>query len=206
MFCLGINFAIIIDNSTENKDIESLNDQAKSTKEALENLGFCVLYFNCLSSHCFRLILRAFQEVDHSQLSIIALVVLSKGNTRHVHGTDNEVITFEELFSHFNHNIISRIPKFFFFHLTHDDTSNQLDFNVNIPKNSIALVASFFHDKNEKSYPGITSFIANVTYGSRKLSQCFKKIEDQCSKLPEAQCSCQSTLNDNFVLPFPRDK
>ena len=79
-----------------------INDQAKSLKEAFEGVGFCVLYFNSLSSESIARLLQSFQDnFDHSQLSAFALVFLSKGRTPQLYDANDKVILFDTVFQFF---------------------------------------------------------------------------------------------------------
>ena len=95
----------------ENEEI-ILNEEVSSLKKALEALECHVLYFNSLYSESIATLLEALSKADHSLLSMIGLIFLSKGKTPEPYDANNVVIPFEEVFAHFQS---FPKPKVFFF-------------------------------------------------------------------------------------------
>ena len=131
IYFIEVLFAIIIDNCEEVTSGEDgtrvINDQAKSLKEAFEGVGFCVLYFNSLSSESIARLLQSFRDnFDHSQLSAFALVFLSKGQTPQLYDTNNEIVPFDTVFQFFysDESPLAKIPKMFFFDVVCLDVKN----------------------------------------------------------------------------------
>ena len=155
-----------------------INDQAKSLKEAFEGVGFCVLYFNSLSSESIARLLQSFQDnVDHSQLSTFALVFLSKGQTPQLYDANNEV-PFDAIFKFFynDESPLAKVPKVFFFDLLAclDDqrkSSPARPLLPQCPENSVILAVAH---NNLKFSPAINTFANN-------LSQ--KSIQDLCKEI-----------------------
>ena len=101
---IEIALAVVIDNHGEVKvenEERILNEEAASLEKAFEDLEFAVLYFNSLSSESIATLLEAISNVDHSQLLIIALVFLSKGNTAELYDADGMAVPYEDVFRHF---------------------------------------------------------------------------------------------------------
>ena len=84
----------------ENEEI-ILNEEVSSLKKAFEALECHVLYFNSLYSESIATLLEALSKVDHSLLSMIALIFLSKGKTHEPYDANNVAIPFEDVFVHF---------------------------------------------------------------------------------------------------------
>ena len=203
VFLLEIHFAIVIDNQEEIQKVDKVSNQVDALKETLECLGFCVLYFNYLSSQSISCLLEAFHDVDHSQLASFALVFLSKGHTNNLYSSD-KLVTFEEVFEYF-HDII-QVPKLFLFHLAHsgEPLSDQLKF-PEPPKNSIALVVSLKLTANMNVSPAIPSMIINLKpeeFSGKSLKQCFEQMKRHIDLLDSTTCDYKNNLQDNFVLPI----
>ena len=202
VFLLEIHFAIIIDNHEEVQEVNRVSKQVDALKETLESLGFCVLYFNYLSSQSISHLLKAFCQIDHLQLASFALIYLSKGDTNDLYSSDIPV-TFEEVFEYFDD--IVQVPKLFLFHLAHSGESltDRLKF-PNPPKNSIALAISLKLMANIKVSPAIFSIIINLKPKKdcvKPLKQCFEQMKHDIEYFDPVSCECKDTLQDNFVLP-----
>ena len=169
----------------------------------MECLGFCVFYFNYLSSQSISCLLKAFHQVDHSQLASFALVFLSKGDTNNLYSSDGPV-TFEEVFKYFDD--ITQVPKLFFFHLAHsgEPLSDRLKF-PSPPKNSNALIVSIKLTANTNASPAIDSMIINLKpeeLCGKSLKQCFEQMKHDIDHLDSAICDYKKNLQNNFVLPI----
>ena len=202
-FFLEIHFAIIIDNHEKVQEVNRVSDQVDALKETLECLGFCVLYFNYLSSQSISCLLESFHQVDYSQLASFALVFLSKGHTNDLYSPDRPV-TFEEVFKYFDD--IIQVPKLFLFHLAHSGKplSDRLKF-PNPPKNSIALIVSLKLTANTNVSPAISAMIINLKPEEccvKSLKQCFGQMKHHIDQLDLATCDYKNNLQDNFVLPI----
>ena len=202
IFLLEIHFAIIIDNHEEIQEVNKESSQVNDLRKTLECIGFCVFSFNYLSSQSISCLLEAFRQVDHLQLASFALVFLSKGDTNHLYGADNGVVTFEEVFNFFNH--LPEVPKLFLFHLAYsgEPLSDQLTF-PNPPKKSIALVVSLKLMANRKVSP-ISFIISNLKSEEcffKPIKQCFEQMRSLIDRLDSVSCDYECNLEDNFVLP-----
>ena len=158
-----------------------LNDEAAALKKAFEDLDFAVLYFNSLSSESIATLLEEFSKVDHSQLSMIALVFLSKGKTAELYDADDVAMPYSALFCYFER---SPIPVIFFFDSLSDekkkkgdskidDTKNENGFHLPLhicPQNSLVLAATH----SSASSPVVKEFIEKLSHTS--VQECFKTI------------------------------
>ena len=201
-FLLEIHFAIIIDNHEEVQEVNRVSDQVDALKKSFECLGFCVLYFNFLSSQSISCLLEAFHQVDYLQLASFALVFLSKGHTNNLYASDRPV-TFEEVFKYFDD--IIQVPKLFLFHLAHsgEPLNDRLKF-PNPPKNSIALVVSLKLTANTNDSPAIALMILNLKPEEchvKSLKHCFEQMKHHIDHMVSATCDYKNNLQDNFVLP-----
>ena len=156
-----------------------INDQAKSLKEAFEGVGFCVLYFNSLSSESIARLLQSFRDnVDHSQLSAFVLVFLSKGRTSQLYDANNEVVPFDAVFQFFynDESPLAKIPKMFFFDLLacrndQRKSSPARPLLPQFPKKSVILAVAH----NDLKFSPAINTLAN------NLSQ--KSIQDLCEEI-----------------------
>ncbi|XP_019862994.1 PREDICTED: uncharacterized protein LOC109591788 [Amphimedon queenslandica] len=197
----SIRFAIIIDNCGEAKIEEDgtrkLNEQAKALHEVLEGSGFCVLYLNNLSSATIDNFLRAFKnDVDHSQLSMFALIFLSKGMTPQLYDANNTVVPFEKIFQYFydDQSPLSEISKVFFFDIAYLDDENKSQPTLpDYPSNSLALAIA--HNDPDFSFAVET------------LAQCFnqKSIQDIFATIQEMNGS-KTKENGNIADKLIIDK
>ena len=122
-----IHLAVIFENrlvKTEDNESEDLSSQADALKNAFKKLGFFVIRFNGLSSQSIFSFLQFFKDsIDPSQLSLFALVFLSKGKTSQLYDCNNEVVPFQDVFRFFaiaptsSGSSLVNVPKLFFFDL-----------------------------------------------------------------------------------------
>ena len=171
----------------ENEEI-IINEEASTLKKALEALECRVLYFNSLYSESIATLLEALNKTDHSLLSMIALIFLSKGKTPEPYDANNVVIPFEEVFAHFQS---FPIPKVFFFDSA---CGNVNDFSIPIyPENSIILVA--IHTSLESS-PVVEEFTKKLSHTN--VQKCFKEI---CAHNNDSR-TVKSKWHDNIGSSF----
>ena len=201
-FLLEIHFAIIIDNHEEIQGVNRVSKQVDALKKSFERLGFCVLYFNFLSSQSISCLLEAFHQVDYLQLASFALVFLSKGHTNNLYASDR-LVPFKEVYQYFDD--ILQVPKLFLFHLAHsgEPLNDQLKL-PNPPKNSIALVVSIKLTANMNDSPAIDSMIINLKPEKdcvKPLQHCFEQMKHHIDHLDLTTCDYKNNLQDNFVLP-----
>ena len=204
---IEIHLALIIDNHGEVKVEENgtrkLNNDAENFKSSLESLGFSTLYFNRLSSVSLSTLLEMFLHVDHSQLATLALIILSKGKDRHIYDCNNDVIYTDDIFAYFpdDQSALARVPKIFFFHLSHAKEPNEkLQFKPVPPKNSIILMTSV----DEGSSSMILSIVRSNLTHEASIQQCCSQIHDQCNrKHSKVFCVYIDNFSDKFVLPAP---
>uniref|UniRef100_A0A1X7TSD5 Caspase family p20 domain-containing protein n=1 Tax=Amphimedon queenslandica TaxID=400682 RepID=A0A1X7TSD5_AMPQE len=172
-----IALAVIIDNRGEVKvenEERILNEEAAALKKAFEDLEFAVLYFNSFSSESIATLLEEFSKVDHSQLSMIALVFLSKGKTAELYDADDVAVPYSALFCHFER---SPIPAIFFFDSLSDDKKKKNDSEIGFhlplhicPKNSLVLASAH----NTASSPVVKEFTEKLSHTS--VQECFETI------------------------------
>ena len=138
---IEIALAVIIDNRGEvtvENEKRILNYEAAALKKAFEDLEFAVLYFSNLTSESIATLLDAISKADHSQLSMIALVILSKGKTAELYDADGVAVPYKNVFHHFQR---CPIPVIYFFDSANgdikkkkkskiDDTPNENDDDV----------------------------------------------------------------------------
>ena len=194
---LEICFAIVIDNCEEVKLEEDgtkiINDQAKSLKKAFDGVGFCVLYFNSLSSELIAHLLLSFRDnVDHSQLSAFVLVFLSKGQTPQLYDANNEVVPFDAVFQFFYNDELplAKIPKMFLFDLAClDDQEKSCPSLPQCPEKSVVLAVSH-HTLN---------FSPAINTLSNNLSR--KSIQDLCKEIHQTT-DCFVTWDDTIHNQF----
>ena len=133
---IEIYLAVIIDNRGEvrmENEERILNEEALALKKVFEDLEFAVLYFNSLSSESIATLLEAISKADHSQLLMIALVFLSKGNTAELYGADGVAMLYAAVFDHFSE---CPIPVIFFFDSANGDIQKKKKSSVNDTPNT----------------------------------------------------------------------
>lgn len=194
-----IHLAVIIDNREEfNADKATNNiefsDEAIILKEAFEGLGFCVLYFKSLSSQSIATLLQSFQdEVDHYQLSMFALVFLSKGKKCQLYDANSKVVPycdvlftrdFVDLRADFRKPLLPIVPKLFFFDLALCSNIEENNFPIDkLSNNSFVLHVAH---KNLFS-PVIDTLTENLNYTDH-LKVCLEKVCEQNNKLDGVRC------------------
>ena len=176
-----------------------INDQAKSLKEAFEGVGFCVLYFNSLSSESIARLLQSFRDnVDHSQLSVFALVFLSKGHTPQLYDANNKVVPFDAVFQFFYNNelaelTLAKIPKIFFFDVACLNVKNKnRPLLPQCPEKSVILAVSHHNPIS----PAINTLSNNLSR---------KSIQDCCKDVHKST-GCYATWIDNIHSEFHFEK
>lgn len=174
---------------------KKLSDEAETLKNVFENLEFCVLYFYSLSSKSIETLLQSLQKNVFSQLSMFALVFLSKGVTPQLYDANKMVVPFRNVFRFFNN---PAIPKIFIF-----DSACPIDVvkddyeycDTRSLQNSLTLVIA--HD--DQSFQPIISSIAE-SFGHTSIKKCFEEVCKQGSELHGVKCKWYSTCdNDIFI-------
>ncbi|XP_019857049.1 PREDICTED: uncharacterized protein LOC109585407 [Amphimedon queenslandica] len=198
-----INFAIIIDNrgsiEVEDNSIKILSQEARSLKEALEGLGFFVLYFNKLTAQSIICLLQSFQKnFDHSQLSTFALAFLSSKETSSMlFNVNNEGFSYEKIFSFFpaeaftnDLQSLAEVPKIIIFDLAYNQ--DKKFFLPQCPFNSIVLAAT---STISTFSPTIKSFVNNISY--EKVEKCFENMKKELG----SSCNVvKQSLQDNLFI------
>ena len=171
----------------ENEEI-ILNEEVSSLKKAFEALECHVLYFNSLYSESIATLLEALSKADHSLLSMIGLIFLSKGNTPEPYDANNVAMPFEDVFVHFQS---FPKPKVFFFDSACENVN---DFSIPIcPKNSLILAA--IHTNLESS-PVVKEFTEKLSHTN--VQKCF---EDICACNNDSR-TVKSKWHDNIGSSF----
>ena len=173
----------------ENEEI-IINEEASTLKKALEALECRVLYFNSLYSESIATLLEALNKTDHSLLSMIALIFLSKGKTPEPYDANNVVIPFEEVFAHFQS---FPIPKVFFFDSA---CGNVNDFSIPIcPNNSLILAA--IHTSLESS-PVVKEFTEKLSHTN--VQKCFEEICAHNNDSGTVKSKWHDTFGSSFFI------
>ncbi|XP_019859962.1 PREDICTED: uncharacterized protein LOC109588224 [Amphimedon queenslandica] len=200
-----IHLAFIVDNHGEVKVEEdgakTINDDAKEFIKTLENLGFCTLYFNTLSSQSVSTLLEMLLHINASQLATFAFVLLSKGKTRQLYDCNNEIIYTDNIFEYFrdDQSHLALVPKIFYFSLAHiKEPSERLQFSSVLPKNSIALITSV--DQNSSSV--VLKTVSSKLTHEASIQQCCSEIHKDCNrKHDKVFCVYIDNFTEKFVLP-----
>ena len=210
IYFVEIHLALIVDNHGEVKVEEdgtkTPNDDAKDAqkfRETLEDLGFCTLYFNSLSSQSISTLLEMLLHVDHSQLATFAFIVLCKGKTRHLYDCNNKRIDTEDIFGRFpdDQSPLAQVPKIFYFHLVYaKEPKEKLQFLSLLHKNSIVLITSV----DQKSSSVVLDTVGSKLTNEPSIQQCCKEIHEECNRRHDkVSCVYINNFTDKFVLPAP---
>ena len=164
----------------KDNSIKILSQEAVALKEALEGLGFFVLYFNNLTAQSIISLLQSFQKnVDHSQLSMFALAFLSSKETSSMlYDANNEDLSYEKIFSFFlehssNDSLsLAEIPKMIIFDLAYD--KNEDIVLPRCPPNSLVLAA---RNTNLTFSLTIKTFVNKISY--KKVQNIFEEIKNE---------------------------
>ena len=199
--------AIVINNDI-GRDEASKNDQdpehvftKKVTKvnDLLESLGFHVLYFSDLTSEIIDWLLTVLLQSDLSDLAAIAFIMFSKGKNPQLYDTDNNEISIEMIFNHFQKVLI---PALMFLHMNYTNSGSiQLP---DTPSNSVVLAVS--HHLTEETSPdyippAIDIFANEMQSEAQPINIIFKRIETRCNMQKGISGLYKSTLGDHIILP-----
>ena len=198
--------ALIVDSHGEmnvTEDAKTPNKDAQNFKETFDGLGFCTLYFNSLSSESIHTLLEMLLEVDHSQLAILAFIVLCKGRTRHLYDCNDEMIHYENIFKHFpdDQSPLTQVPKIFYFHLAHaNEPAKTLQCSLILPKNSIVLITSV----HQESSSVVLNTVGSKLTREASIQQRCKEIEEEFKgRHDKVSCVYNCNFTEKFVLPAP---
>lgn len=193
-----IHLAVIIDNRAEfiieEDGTRKSSKEATDLKEAFEGLGFCVLYFYNLSFQSIAILLQSIQDdVDHSQLSMLFLVFLSKGKTPELYDANKTIVPFEDvLFQNNSHCDLPNIPKIFVFDLAcNNEDESQLAL-PSISQKSLIILAIMHNHQHS-----IISKIIAKDSSHTSIQECF---EDNCKKFGIKYKMWQDSTSSNFYI------
>ncbi|XP_019861471.1 PREDICTED: uncharacterized protein LOC109589933 [Amphimedon queenslandica] len=200
-----IHLAIIIDNhgkvKKEEDGTKTINDDAQKIKEALNNLGYCTLYFNSLSSRPINTLLEVLHQIDHSQLATFAFIFLCKGKTRHLYDCNSEIVEVDKIFGRLQNDQspFAQLPKIYYFHIAHDqEPKEKLEVSSIPSKNSILLITSVIQ---ENSSVVLDTVMNNLKQGA-SIQKCFAEIQEEFNRKNNTNMYIDS-FTDKFVLPTP---
>ena len=160
------------------------NDQATSAKDALEALGYKVLYFHNLHKDSIERLLQVlFESKDDCEANLLsfALILFSKGKTPHIYDSSNDEVHFEKIFNHFKH---VNIPKYLFFHLQLTKRSTLPIQLPRVPHNSNTLAVCLQPSAESLNCVSavaevFTNAINGVSTGD-PIAKAFKIIKTRC--------------------------
>ena len=165
------------------------NDQATSAKDALEALGYKVLYFHNLHKDSIEQLLQVLFESKGdcddcgANLLSFALILFSKGKTPHIYDSSNDEVHFEKIFNHFED---VNVPKYFFFHLqlTKRSTLKIEMPRSRVPHNSNTLAVCLQPSAESLNCVSavaevFTNAVNGVSTGD-PIAKAFKSIKTQC--------------------------
>ena len=200
------HLAVIFDNrlvKIEGNESKDLSSQADALKDALKNLGFFVIHFNGLSSQSILSFLQSFtNSIDPSQLSLFALVFLSKGKTPQLYDCNNEVVPFQNVFRFFDTTPTSssssllNVPKFFFFDLATTKDKAMDSFALpQYPDNTILLAVA--HKSVSASV--IEKIVDNLSLTS--VQKCVKNTYEEIMENDnEVKCIMYDGIGSKFFI------
>ena len=167
-----------------------INKEASTLKKAFEALECHVLYFNSLYSESIVTLLEALSKADHSMLSMIALIFLSKGDTPEPCDANNTVMSLDNVFVHFES---FPLPKVFFFDSA---CGNVTDFSIPMcPKNSLILAA--IHT-SLKSSPVVEEFTVKLSHTN--VQKCFEEICANNNDSETVRSKWHDNIGSNFFI------
>ena len=200
---IGFHLVILINNddiAVKTNCTLDLTEQVVKVKNELESLGFLVLYFNGIRSEAIELLFKIFENADHSDLAVFALVIFSKGKSPTIYDIYKQKLSFEKIFSYFQH---LKMPKLFLFHsrLLDQPKEKIQPLNSILPPNSIALSVT---EPLKSISPAVEIFVQemkNDAFYSNSIHSIFKKIEERLKNELHQECKVACTFPQNFVLP-----
>ena len=199
-----IHLAVIFDNrlaKLEENESEDLSSQADALKNAFKNVGFFVIHFNGLSSQSIFSFLQFFKDsIDPSQLSLFALVFLSKGRTPQLYDCNNEVLPFQDVFRFFaiastsSGSSLLNVPKLFFFDFA-TVKDKALESFTECPDNTVLLAVAH---KNLSAL-AIEKFADKLSVAN--VQKCIKDTHDELMKNDsEVNCKMHDTIGSKFFI------
>ena len=199
-----IHLAVIFDNrlvKMEENESEDLSSQANALKDAFKKLGFFVIHFNGLSSQSIFSFLQFFKDsIDPSQLSLFALVFLSKGRTPQLYDCNNEVLPFQDVFRFFaiastsSGSSLLNVPKLFFFDFA-TVKDKALESFTECPDNTVLLAVAH---KNLSAL-AIEKFADKLSVAN--VQKCIKDTHDELTKNDsEVNCKMHDTIGSKFFI------
>ena len=201
-----IHLAVIFDNrlaKLEENESKDLSSQADALKDAFKNVGFFVIHFNGLSSQSIFSFLQFFKDsIDPSQLSLFALVFLSKGRTPQFYDCNNEVLLFQDVFRFFaiaptsSGSSLLNVPKLFFFDFaTVKDKALESFTLPQCPDNTVLLAVAH----KSLSALAIEKFADKLSVAS--VQKCIKGTHDELTKNDsEVNCKMHDTIGSKFFI------
>ena len=206
MYFAEFHLAVIFDNrliKVEENESKELSSQADALKDAFKKLGFFVIHFNGLSSQSIFSFLQFFKDsIDPSQLSLFALVFLSKGRTPQLYDSNNEVVLFQVVFRFFDVAPTSsglsllNVPKLLFFDLatTYDKAMDSFEL-PQCPDNTILLAVA--HEN--VSALVIEKFADELSLAS--VQKCIKVTFEELMKNDgKVKCIMRDTIGSKFFI------
>ena len=202
-----IHLAVIFDNrlvKTEDKESEDLSSQADALKDAFKKLGFFVIHFNGLSSQSIFSFLQFFKDsIDQSQLSLFALIFLSKGKTPQLYDSNNEVVPFQDVFRIFtiaptsSGSSLVNVPKLFFFDLAAIKDKALESFTLpQCPDNTILLAVA--HKKVHVSALAIEKFADKLSIAN--VQKCVKDTYEELIENGEVEPIMYDRIGSKFFI------
>ena len=195
------------------------NDQATSAKDALEALGYKVLYFHNLHKDSIEQLLQVLfgskddcDDCDDCEANLLsfALILFSKGKTPHIYDSSNDKVHFEKIFNHFEH---VNIPKYFFFHLQLMQRSTlKIEMpRYRVPHNSNTLAVCVQPSAESLNCVSavaevFTNAVNGVSTGD-PIAKAFKIIKTRCDNGVIDVLDCQHVLQivlSPFYIPTGR--
>ena len=187
----------------EENESEDLSSQADALKDAFKNVGFFVIHFNGLSSQSIFSFLQFFKDsIDPSQLSLFALVFLSKGRTPQLYNCNNEVVPFQDVFRFFavapasSGSSLVNVPKLFFFDLAAVKDKALESFALpQCPDNTVLLAVAH---KNVSAL-AIEKFADKLSVAS--VQKCVRGTFEELMKNDrEVKCIMCDTIGSKFFI------
>ena len=164
-------------------------------------LVFFVIHFNGLSSQSIFSFLQFFKDsIDPSQLSLFALVFLSKGRTPQLYDCNNEVLPFQDVFRFFatastsSGSSLLNVPKLFFFDFA-TVKDKALESFTECPDNTVLLAVAH---KNVSAL-AIEKFADKLSVAN--VQKCIKDTHDELMKNDsEVNCKMHDTIGSKFFI------
>ena len=188
------------------------NDQATSAKDALEALGYKVLYFHNLHKDSIERLLQVlFESKDNCETNLLsfALILFSKGKTPHIYDNSNDKVHFEKIFNHLEQHV--NIPKYFFFHLQLTKRSTLQMELPRVPHNSNTLAVCLQPSTESLNcVSAVAEVFINAVNGvstGDPIAKAFKSIKTQCDNGVIDVLDCQHVLQivlSPFYIPTGR--